>query len=138
MLASLSLSAHAHKPSDAYLNLTSDGTRVEQRLDIHLRDLDRELVLDSNDDSQLTWGEVRQRWSAIQQLAQAGVQVSAGGQACTVQQQGTPKLHEHSDGHYAVLQQTLDCPGAAAGLTVSYRLFANTDPTHRGIARITG
>ncbi len=135
LMATASLSAQAHKPSDAYLNLSAQGTTIEQRLDIHLRDLDRELVLDTNNDSQLTWGEVRQRWADIQQLAQAGVQVSAGGQACTVQQQDTPKLDEHSDGRYAVLQQTLNCPGAAAGLTINYRLFANTDPTHRGIVR---
>jgi len=62
-LAALSLgqAALAHKPSDAYLTLEVEGTQITQRLDVHLRDLDRELVLDHDDDGRLQWAEVRTR-----------------------------------------------------------------------------
>ena len=131
--------AQAHKPSDAYLWLqagATDGT-VEQRLDIAVRDLDRELELDADGDGRITWGELRTRWADVAALAAAGVRISADGQACRVRSAGTPQVDEHSDGQYAVLLQTLDCAPAAQKLAVNYTLFAASDPTHRGIARLS-
>lgn len=131
---------HAHKSSDAYLHWRIDGQRIEQRLDIALRDLDRDLALDVDDDGQLTWGEVRTRWAEIARVGAEGVRVTADGQACTPILPTTPtrpQLDEHTDGRYAVLQQTFECPAPVRRLAVDYRLFATSDPTHRGIARIT-
>lgn len=128
--------AHAHKASDAYLGLQVDGTRVEQRLDIAWRDLDRELTLDQNDDGQLQWGEVRPRWPEIEALADAGVRWLADGQPCQPLERGTPQITEHSDGTYAVLTRRWQCPAAVRSLTLQYHLFAASDPTHRGILRI--
>jgi len=131
-------SAQAHKPSDAYLTLRVESDRVEQRLDIALRDLDRDLALDADDDGELRWGEVRGRWPDIERLANAGVRVSDGKQDCIVVASSTPQIDEHTDGHYAVLQRTIHCAAGVAALTVDYSLFLGSDATHRGIARFIG
>ncbi len=127
--------AQAHKSSDAYLNWQVDGARIEQRVDIALRDLDRELALDADGDGQLTWGEVRTRWPEIEQLADRAITLDAGVH-CRITERSPPRLDEHTDGHYVVLQQQRQCDAAVAGLAVQYRLFSASDATHRGIARI--
>lgn len=126
--------ALAHKPSDAYLRIDVDGSRVTQRLDIALRDLDRELALDADGDGRLTWGEVRSQWPRIQALADDGVrlQPDAAGD-CRAAAPAMPQLDEHSDGRYAVLVREWQCATPGAGWQLDYRLFAATDPTHRGI-----
>jgi len=129
-------SALAHKPSDAYLSLRVDGATIEQRLDIALRDLDRDLLLDADDDGQLSWGEVRGRWAEIEGLAAAGVQVTVGVQICRVASRAEPQLDEHSDGRYVVLTKRLVCDGPVRALSVDYSLFQRSDPTHRGIVRM--
>jgi hypothetical protein len=126
--------AWAHKPSDAYLQIDIDGPRVTQRLDIALRDLDRELALDADGNGSLTWGEVRSQWPRIQALADDGVrlQPDAAG-ACRAAASALPQLDEHSDGRYAVLVREWQCATPGAGWQLDYRLFAGTDPTHRGV-----
>ena len=133
----LSFSALAHKPSDAYLQLQTDGTQVTQRLDIALRDLDRELALDANDDGRLDWRELRTRWSEIDAFAQAHLSLQAEGQPCRAGPPGPAQIDEHSDGRYAVLTRQWDCGAAPTRqLDLTYTLFAQTDPTHRGIVRV--
>lgn len=138
-LAGSSLLAHAHKPSDAYLTLTvgADG-RIEQRLDVALRDLDRDLDLDADRDGALRWGELRQRWPELERWVDAAVTVRADGRRCAPATAAVPLIDDHVDGRYAVLQRGLDCgaTGRPATLAIDYQLFAHSDPTHRGLARI--
>lgn len=128
--------AQAHKASDAYLRLAVQGSELQQRTDIALRDLDRELVLDADEDGQLSWGEVRRQWPQIDQLAQAGITFQADGQACVAGPLGPAQLEDHSDGAYAVLTRSWRCPAPVRSLAVSYQLFAGSDPTHRGMLRL--
>lgn len=128
--------AQAHKASDAYLSLGIDAERITQRFDIALRDLDRDLTLDHDDDGQLRWGEVRQRWEQIEALADAGLQLRADGRPCRSVASGPAQLTEHSDGAYAVLTRTWQCEQPVRVLDLQYHLFADSDPTHRGILRI--
>ncbi|MCX2862108.1 HupE/UreJ family protein [Paucibacter sp. PLA-PC-4] len=133
------LPALAHKPSDAYLRLSLQGATLEQRLDIALRDLDRELDLDADADGVLRWGELRQRTAAMQALAEQGLDIDlrdAKGRACLPSAYRPLQIAMHSDGRYAVLSRSWNCESAAQDLTLSYRLFAASDPTHRGIARL--
>ncbi|MGY4827424.1 HupE/UreJ family protein [Sphaerotilaceae bacterium SBD11-9] len=130
------LLSFAHKPSDAYLQLQVDGTQVTQRFDVALRDLERELALDANDDGQLDWREVRTRWSDIAQLADSGLALQADGQPCQAGPLAAPQLDEHSDGPYAVLARRWTCAAEVQQLDLTYTLFAQTDPTHRGIVRV--
>ena len=130
--------AQAHQASEAYLTFRADGDRLEQRLDIALRDLDRDLALDANGDGELTWGEVRLRWADIEALADAGVRFVADGKACTRLDRSGPLLDEHSDGTHAVLLSRWQCPAPVRELLIDYRLFARSDAAHRGLARLAG
>ena len=136
--------AQAHKASDAYVTLRVDGAAVDARIDVALRDLDRDLDLDTNADDQLSWKEVRSRWPDIAALVRKDVRLGSDGARCTPEPAGTPvtdanapALTEHSDGTYAVLRTRWHCAAAVRQLSVEYELFAKTDPTHRGIARVS-
>ena len=136
--------AQAHKASDAYVTLRVDGAVVDARIDVALRDLDRDLDLDTNADDQLSWGEVRSRWADIAALVRDDVRLSSDGVRCTPDPAGTPatdanapSLAGHSDGAYAVLRTQWHCAAPVRQLSVEYELFAKTDPTHRGIARVS-
>ncbi|MCW5663144.1 MAG: HupE/UreJ family protein [Piscinibacter sp.] len=122
--------ARAHQASDAYVQLNSAADGVQARLDIALRDLDAALGLDADGDGRLTWGEVRAAWPAIERLARAHVQFGR----CAMNA-GTPALERRSDGSYAVLHWRSACALADAQ-PVRYTLFADIDPTHRGLLRV--
>ena len=136
--------AWAHKASDAYVTLHVDGALVDARIDIALRDLDRDLDLDTNADDRLSWKEVRMRWADIAALARRDIRLSADGARCTpdpaatpVTDANAPALTTHSDGAYAALRTRWHCAAPVRQLSVEYELFATTDPTHRGIARVS-
>ena len=144
LLVAVAPFAQAHKASDAYVTLHVDGATVDARIDIALRDLDRDLALDTNADDQLSWKEVRTRWADIVALARNDIRLSADGARCTpdpastpVTDANAPALTEHSDGTYAVLRTQWHCAAPVQALSVEYELFAKTDPTHRGIARVS-
>lgn len=44
-------------------------------------------------------------------------------------------VDQHSDGGYTVLRFRLDCPPAVAAPQLTYRLFFELDPTHRGLVQ---
>lgn len=134
--------AWSHKPSDSYMTLTAqDGGQVLVNWHVALRDLDGELSLDGNDDGRLTWGEVRARWADMLGYVRPHMRLTHAGVACTAVagSDQAPAVIAHTDGQYAVLAWTVQCPLSAAqpwsDLDVDYRLFALSDPTHRGIVR---
>jgi hypothetical protein len=131
LLLALVLPAQAHKASDAYLFFTAEGDRVNLRWDIALRDLDTVVDMDADGDRALTWGEFKTAAPAIEAYAMARLQVPG----CRWMPRG-PALERRSDGVYAVLQASASCALPADG-AIGYRLFAETDPTHRGIAKLT-
>jgi len=122
--------AHAHKASDAYLQLRDGADGIELRVDVALRDLDALVDLDRDGDGRLTWGEVKAAWPAIEAELRRGI----GLDGCGWQVAGHA-LERRSDGAYAVLHGRSACRLAQVrGL--SYALLRDVDPTHRGIARI--
>lgn len=127
--------AHAHKPSDSYLALRIEDARVTGQWDIALRDLDFAIGLDANGDGEITWGEVRARHADIAAYALARLRLRSGGADCPL----APAEHlvdDHSDGAYEVLRFTAACPGPIARLEISYSLFADLDPQHKGLLRL--
>ena len=123
--------AGAHKASDAYLQITAATGQLDVRWDIALRDLDVTLDLDSDADGRLTWGEVRAAWPriegyALRRLAIEGCPLASVGRA----------LERRNDGAYAVLMLRSMCLLPAGMPRISYGLFADVDPTHRGIAKV--
>ena len=122
--------AVAHKSSDSYLQLNAAPGKLDVRWDIALRDLDVALDLDSDADGQLTWGEVRAAWPRIE--AYAVQHLSIGGCALLPLGKG---LERRNDGAYAVLYFTATCT-LPADPAIAYSLFADVDPTHRGILKM--
>ncbi|TCG05325.1 hypothetical protein BZM27_34615 [Paraburkholderia steynii] len=132
MLALLIAPAFAHKASDAYLTLERSGQALRGQWDIALRDLDNALGLDENGDGDITWGEVRSRKRDIAAYALAHLKVSSGGKLCALEPTGQ-LIDSHTDGTYAVLTFTGQCPQASTTLSIDYRLFEGLDPQHRGL-----
>jgi len=134
-LALAALVAHAHKPSDSYLALDADATGIRGQWDIALRDLEYAIGLDADGDGAITWGELRAKHSDIAAYALTRLALRADGRPCAL----APTAHlvdDHTDGKYAVLRFAAQC-GAdqARGFEVEYTLFADLDPTHRGLLR---
>ncbi len=124
--------AWAHKPSDAYLFVTVGDATVDVRWDIALRDLDAGFDLDANGDRDLTWGEAKAHFDEIDRYALSRLTIYDG--RCVPVVRGHAIDH-HSDGAYLVLTLSAPCRAGDA-LKLDYRLFAEFDPTHRGIVRI--
>lgn len=139
MLALASVS-WAHKAGDSYLSIAQDGPVLSVTWDVALRDLDLLLTLDSNDDSALTWGEVRQRGGDIEALLRRQLSLSVGDYACEWLGQSAPLgIVQHSDGLYAAQHWLLTCPGAREGdvLGIDYRLLDGIDSLHRGLLSLS-
>ena len=121
----------AHKASDAYIQLAGTDSGLTVRVDVALRDLDAVVDIDADGNGQLTWGEVRAAWPAIDGYAKAHLQVDG----CPL---GAPAqaLERRADGVYAALTFASPCVLQAEPV-IRYTAFADVDPTHRGIARIS-
>ena len=133
MLGLLAGPAHAHKASDAYLQLERTDDGLALRWDMSLRDLDALLELDTNEDRRLSWGEVRTRLDDIRAYALVHLRLQQGDCAPTEAQ--PPAIESRVDGTYLVLQMQARCePGAS--LAIDYQLFREVDPTHRGLLRV--
>jgi hypothetical protein len=128
--------AHAHKASDAYLQLHRSGDTLDLRWDIALRDLDAMLDLDTDADRKLSWGEVRTRLPDIRAYALARLRLQQG--QCTLAEAQPAAVEDRIDGAYLVLQLRARCAAVATGsaLDIDYRLFREVDPTHRGLLRL--
>ncbi len=121
----------AHKGSDAYLQLKLDGAASTLRVDLALRDLDAVLDIDADANGQLTWGEVRAAYPAIERYLAARVLVDG----CQWQS-ATTALERRADGVYAALTWSGGCAVDAALPTIRYSALREIDPTHRAIAKI--
>jgi hypothetical protein len=135
-LALLAGPAHAHKSSDSYLAVRADSAALEGQWDIALRDLEFAIGLDADGDGAITWGELHARQPEIAAYALARLALRADGQPCPAQMREL-LVDEHSDGAYAVLRFAAHCASPPVRtLAIEYRLFADLDPTHRGLVRV--
>lgn len=126
---------YAHKPSDSYLSIDVRQNGVQGQWDIALRDLDYAIGLDDNADAQITWGELQSHHDAIAAYALSHLSISADDAAC--QSRVSEQLVDHhSDGAYTVLRFSVFCPHQPQLLKLSYRLFFDLDPSHRGLLRL--
>lgn len=124
--------AEAHKPSDSYLKLRGGGESLAIQWDLAIKDLDFLLGIDANQDGDITWGELKDRRSAIESHALSRLSIAHHGKKCELAV-SEMKVVQHSDGNYAVLMIDTNCPGDAELLDIEYRLLFDIDPTHRGL-----
>ena len=132
LLCLLTLAAHAHRPSDAFLNLKINGAQIEGQWEIALRDLAVIADLDADRNQELTWGELRQAQPLLfAQLAQA-LSFRSGEETCPLSFTQL-LIHDRSDGRYAWFSLSAVCAAPVRVLDVDYRLLFQLDPTHRGL-----
>ena len=142
--------AYAHKPSDSYLTInvnnqasitknSADKKVLNGQWDIALRDLDFAVGLDSNANSEITWQEVKTKQKDIFAYALARLTIDSNRQSCSI----TPQqmlIDKHTDGAYAVIKFIINCPTninhKVNKLKISYALFSNIDPSHRGLLKL--
>jgi len=128
--------ADAHKPSDSYLTLNVAGPSVNGQWDIALRDLDFAIGLDADGDGEITWGELRARHKDIAAYALSRLALVADGVPCALH----PLRHlvdNHTDGAYEVLRFNADCATTPRVLRLTYRLFFDLDPQHKGLLKLS-
>ncbi len=134
-LVVLPVQAAAHKPSDSYLSLNVQGSLVEGRWDMALRDLDHAIGLDGDGDGAITWGELQERHGAVAAYALARLEIESDARVCPAE--ATDHLVDrHSDGAYAVLRFTAACAEPVDDLEVGYSLLFDLDPLHRGLLQV--
>jgi hypothetical protein len=127
--------AQAHKPSDSYIALSLQDERVVGQWDIALRDLDFAIGLDADGNGEITWGEVKAKRKDIIAYAMTRLAIVADEANCPIT--NTEELIDnHSDGAYAILRFTATCPHKPKDLWVTYRLFFDLDPQHKGLLRL--
>lgn len=134
-IALAAVSALAHKASDSYLNVTLSEAGVKGQWDIALRDLDYAIGLDGDDNGEITWGEVKARQQDIAAYAMARLSINAEGAVCPLKVTGQ-LVDEHSDGAYAVVRFDVACTANPRSLELTYQLFFDIDPQHRGLLRL--
>lgn len=135
LAAALSGNAHAHKPSDSYLILKTEGSNIQGQWDIALRDLDFAIGLDGNGNGEITWGELRARHDAIAAYVLPRLNIQADGAPCPAKVTAH-QVDKHSDGAYAVVHFVAQCAQAPATLELAYSLLFDVDPQHRGLLRL--
>lgn len=131
--------AQAHKESDAYLTLRTDPQQpmlMHGQFDLALRDIAFVLDVDRNQDSELTWGEVKAARNEIERYALSAVTIKGDGLTCKTRATGQA-IDAHNDGSYDVIFFDAVCDKEIPSrLTIVYSLFADVDPYHRGIVTI--
>jgi hypothetical protein len=125
----------AHKASDSYLTLNVAADRISGQWDIALRDLDFAISLDANNDSAITWKELRNKHDAIATYAFTHLQIFAGESPCRIKLTQL-LVDNHTDGAYSVLKFDVDCPSLLTEIGINYTLFFDLDPQHRGLLRV--
>lgn len=134
-LMSWASAAQAHKPSDSYIALSLQDEQVAGQWDIALRDLDFAIGLDADGNGEITWGEVKAKRKDIIAYAMSKLAIVADEAECPITNTGE-LIDNHSDGAYAVLRFTAKCPHKPKDLQVTYRLFFDIDPQHKGLLRL--
>ena len=129
-------SALAHKPSDSYLRINTNQPTLTIEWDIALKDLDFQIGLDTNQNGEITWGEVKSRRSAIEAYAFSHLSLAVDNHPCKLTLSEL-KIVRHSDGAYAVLMIETDGSSELEVVNLGYRLFFDADPTHRGLVTFT-
>lgn len=130
-----SANAYAHKPSDSYLQMAVQEKLVTGQWDIALRDLDFAIGLDENGDHAITWQEVVNKQKEMQAYAFARLNIQTNQAECHINY-GKTLIDQHTDGKYAVMEFSANCNDKINQLAVRYSLFADLDPSHRGLLKL--
>ena len=130
----LSTGASAHQGSEGYVQLQQTATGASLQVDAALRDLDVPLKVDADGNGQLTAGEVKAAWPAIDAYVKSHVQLLG----CELSS-SSQTVVTRDNAAYASLGYAVACVQAqtqAVAPAIRYTLFKDIDANHRATARI--
>ncbi|MCC7373113.1 MAG: HupE/UreJ family protein [Verrucomicrobiales bacterium] len=129
----INFTAHAHRLSDGCLFINATPLTLLARLDLPLRDLNEILPLDPNGDGSVTWGELRQQSSAIQQLIEQKLALHQSAHSLPLRFEPL-RVTEIAGEPAASIAFSTDWK-ASEPLEITYHLLFDVDPQHRGLLR---
>ncbi|MEX0740659.1 MAG: HupE/UreJ family protein [Pseudohongiella sp.] len=127
--------ASGHSLSDSFLDLTVDNAQISGHWLIAVRDLELAVGLDGNSDDQVTWGEIQQRSSAIEQYALSRLDLSIADNDCSLAS-GTFQVEQRNAGMFLFMPISGAC-NSTGDLLIDYNLLFDIDSSHRGILNLT-
>ncbi|MDN5566694.1 MAG: HupE/UreJ family protein [Psychrobacter sp.] len=125
----------AHEASTAYLNLaptsaeSSADNTYNAEYELSLRDLALLINIDANNDSQVSWAEVKSQSALIEQMINAQVTLSADTQACQPTDFAPLAINERGGFNYLYTNFKLSCSAPISSL--DYQILAGVDANHR-------
>jgi hypothetical protein len=125
----------AHHPSESYLSINIEDSRVSGQWDLSVRDLEFAIGLDANNDGDVTWGELRSRQKTVEDYALSRLRVKADDVPFPLRITEL-LVDDHADGAYAVLRFVGENACAAKVLELSYGALWDVAPQHRGLCRL--
>lgn len=124
--------SYGHSSSEAYLSLQVQGKQAQGAWEFSLRDLEFVVGLDANADGKISWQDIKQRQSVVQQYILSGITILQEQQACTVTP-GEIMLNERAGNVFLHQPVEVNCPAYIQQLQVRYQLFFEQDTRHHAI-----
>jgi len=126
----------AHVASTGFIAIQAGESEWQADVSLAIRDLDDLVGLDANGDGLVVWGEVKEREGDLFQYVRARVRFTADGQPWG----GGPgqlMAERRPEESYVVFRFSAP-PVPAKRLRVEYSAFAERDPWHRSLVKLTG
>ncbi len=130
-LFSLLWSTHsfAHVNSHSYIKLGMKKNHINFEWYISLKDLEKVIGLDINNDGKIIWREVKVKEKTISSLMSKYLDIKTGGKKC--QKQDIELLIDtYYREAYAVLRTAFNCTSSAKDFSISYNFMFEFNPQH--------
>lgn len=127
------MSAQAHQSSTAYLSIQpfAESTQAKAEYRLAVRDMALVLPLDSNNDQQISWGEINAQQAGLDRLLKNQVLWRNSQTACQLNTRDQPLALDQLAGMtYVVVYLAVDC-GQHSLTALNYQVLAGIDSGHR-------
>lgn len=116
--------AAAHPLDDSKIAITVEGTHLDVRWEISLRDLDAMLDLDRDRDGRISAEEHAAGRAAIETYVRPHLRISADGESCVNEGSASQVFTERDGGSLVELRYGMTCIRAPSRLDIGFDLFA--------------
>lgn len=127
----------AHAMSDSFLNLNVEQGAVTGRWDVHLRDLEFVVGLDTDDDGKVTWAEFSEQRDRLAKALEETIVITTASGNCPLML-SDPLVAERSDGYYASFLLGAQCAATLEGFAIHYSFLFDIDAQHKGLVGVVG
>jgi hypothetical protein len=127
-------SVAAHELSTAYINASiEDSGQIKGEIKINLIDLEGVLPLDSDQDGELTWGEIVDNSATIENYILQNVHFLQDGNQCPLTVISNLSLQQLSDDMLLLVSFSAACNNNVNSVTVDYEMLFESDAKHKAI-----